>query len=174
MLRALDLTIRRRIDSLVPGEHRAPALGHGTELAQVRPYQLGDDVRQIDWNVTARMREPHVRVHVAGAGADDLAAARHLGLDELRHRRPPQGRRGRGRGARDRPRRDAARQPARRDDLRRRASRTLMPPRQGRSGLLGLLLALRDEPAPEGARRDALGEALSARRRGSRASAAWS
>ena len=49
VLRALDLTIRRRIDSLVAGEHRAPALGSGTELAQVRPYQLGDDVRQIDW-----------------------------------------------------------------------------------------------------------------------------
>src|SRR5205814_770857 len=65
VLRALDLTIRRRIDSLVAGEHRAPALGTGTELAQVRPYQLGDDVRQIDWAVTARMREPHVRVHVA-------------------------------------------------------------------------------------------------------------
>ena len=65
VLQALDLTIRRRIDSLVSGEHRAPALGSGTELAQVRPYQLGDDVRQIDWAVTARMREPHVRVHVA-------------------------------------------------------------------------------------------------------------
>ncbi len=65
VLRALDLTIRRRIDSLVAGEHRAPALGAGTELAQVRPYELGDDVRQIDWAVTARMREPHVRVHVA-------------------------------------------------------------------------------------------------------------
>src|SRR2546425_1105168 len=63
--RALDLTVRRRIDSLVSGEHRAPALGHGTELAQVRPYQIGDDVRQIDWSVTARTGEPHVRVHVA-------------------------------------------------------------------------------------------------------------
>ena len=65
ILRGLDLTVRRRIDSLVAGEHRSPALGHGTEIAQVRPYQLGDDVRQIDWAVTARTREPHVRVHVA-------------------------------------------------------------------------------------------------------------
>ena len=65
VLRGLDLTVRRRIDSLVAGEHRSPALGHGTEIAQVRPYELGDDVRQMDWAVTARTREPHVRVHVA-------------------------------------------------------------------------------------------------------------
>ena len=38
--------------------------GGGTELAQVRPYEPGDDVRRIDWNVTARMLAPHVRVHV--------------------------------------------------------------------------------------------------------------
>jgi uncharacterized protein (DUF58 family) len=65
ILRQLDLTVRRRIDSLVSGEHSSPALGHGTEIAQVRPYELGDDVRQMDWAVTARTREPHVRVHVA-------------------------------------------------------------------------------------------------------------
>lgn len=65
VLRGLDLVVRRRIDSLVAGEHRSPALGWGTEIAQVRPYQLGDDVRQMDWAVTARTCEPHVRVHVA-------------------------------------------------------------------------------------------------------------
>jgi uncharacterized protein (DUF58 family) len=65
VLRALDLSVGRRIDSLVPGEHRSPALGRGSELAQIRPYQPGDDVRQIDWNVTARMRIPHVRQQVA-------------------------------------------------------------------------------------------------------------
>ena len=64
-LRALDLSVRRRVLGLAAGEHRAAALGYGTELAQVRPYEPGDDVRQIDWNVTARMNEPHVRVQVA-------------------------------------------------------------------------------------------------------------
>jgi uncharacterized protein (DUF58 family) len=64
LLRALDVTIGRRIRGLVPGEFRAQELGGGTELAQVRPYEPGDDVRRIDWNVTARMLVPHVRVHV--------------------------------------------------------------------------------------------------------------
>jgi len=64
LLRALDVTIGRRIRGLVPGEFRAHELGGGTELAQVRPYEPGDDVRRIDWNVTARMLVPHVRVHI--------------------------------------------------------------------------------------------------------------
>ena len=64
LLRALDLTIGRRIHGALPGEFRAHDLGGGLELAQVRPYQPGDDVRRIDWNVTARTAVPHVRVHV--------------------------------------------------------------------------------------------------------------
>src|SRR6185503_17326464 len=53
-----------RIRGLVPGEYRAADLGGGFELAQVRPYEPGDDVRRMDWNVTARTTIPHVRVHV--------------------------------------------------------------------------------------------------------------
>ncbi len=64
LLRALDVTVGRRIRGLVPGDYRAHDLGGGTELAQVRPYEPGDDVRRIDWNVTARTTIPHVRVHV--------------------------------------------------------------------------------------------------------------
>src|ERR671939_1053633 len=65
LLRALDITIGRRVDSLLAGDYRSTLHGDGTELAQVRPYVPGDDVRLIDWNVTARTREPHVRVHLA-------------------------------------------------------------------------------------------------------------
>jgi len=65
LLRKVDLTVRRRIDGLLAGDHRSWATGDGTELAQVRPYAPGDDVRMIDWNVTARTGEPHVRVNVA-------------------------------------------------------------------------------------------------------------
>ena len=64
LLRALDLTVGRRIHGLLPGEFRAHDLGGGMELAQVRPYEPGDDVRRIDWNATARTTVPHVRIHV--------------------------------------------------------------------------------------------------------------
>ena len=64
-LRSLDLAVRRRVDSVLSGEFRSSQLGVATELAQVRPYEPGDDVRQIDWLATARTNEPHVRVHVA-------------------------------------------------------------------------------------------------------------
>jgi uncharacterized protein (DUF58 family) len=65
LLRALDITISRRVEGLLAGDYRSTLLGPGTELAQVRPYVPGDDVRRIDWNVTARTGEPHVRLHLA-------------------------------------------------------------------------------------------------------------
>jgi uncharacterized protein (DUF58 family) len=65
LLRALEVSIGRRVGGLLSGDYRSTLLGDGTELAQVRPYVAGDDVRQMDWNVTARTGEPHVRVHLA-------------------------------------------------------------------------------------------------------------
>ena len=65
VLRALELSVRRKVDGLLAGDHRSLRLGQGTELAQVRLYVPGDDVRKIDWNATARTGQPHVRVHVA-------------------------------------------------------------------------------------------------------------
>jgi len=65
LLRALEVSIARRMEGLLAGDYRSTLLGDGTELAQVRPYVPGDDVRRIDWNVTARTREPHVRVQLA-------------------------------------------------------------------------------------------------------------
>ncbi|MFI6498294.1 DUF58 domain-containing protein [Nonomuraea typhae] len=64
-LRRLELTIARRLDGLLQGEHLGLLPGLGSELAEARPYQAGDDVRRIDWNVTARTAEPHVRDVVA-------------------------------------------------------------------------------------------------------------
>ncbi|HZB22512.1 MAG TPA: DUF58 domain-containing protein, partial [Gaiellaceae bacterium] len=65
LLRALDVTIGRRVEGLLAGDYRSALLGSGTELAQVRPYVTGDDPRAIDWNVTARTGQPHVRVQLA-------------------------------------------------------------------------------------------------------------
>lgn len=62
LLRALDVSIGRRVEGLLAGDFRSTMLGTGSELALVRPYVPGDDVRRIDWNVTARTSEPHVRV----------------------------------------------------------------------------------------------------------------
>jgi uncharacterized protein (DUF58 family) len=65
LLRALDVTIGRRVEGLLAGDYRSVLLGPGTELAQIRPYAPGDDPRQLDWNVTARTGQAHVRVQLA-------------------------------------------------------------------------------------------------------------
>ncbi|MGI8663873.1 MAG: DUF58 domain-containing protein [Acidimicrobiales bacterium] len=65
ILRRLELTITRRLDGLLQGEHRGLVPGHGSELGEARVYQPGDDVRRIDWNVSARMRETYVRDSIA-------------------------------------------------------------------------------------------------------------
>jgi uncharacterized protein (DUF58 family) len=64
ILEALDLALVRRTAGTLPGEHRAPGVGVGTELAQLRVYQPGDDVRQLDPAASARTGLPHVRLHV--------------------------------------------------------------------------------------------------------------
>ena len=115
----------------------------------MRPYVVGDDVRKIDWNVTARTGEPHVRAHVAERRGERLAPARHVGIDDLRDRRPPQVGRRRGRRPRRRSPRRTAWQPARGRDVRRPRSRSSSRDRYGRRGLLGLLHALRREPSDE-------------------------
>jgi uncharacterized protein (DUF58 family) len=64
LLRMLDLALVRRAGGALPGDHPAPGAGAGTELAQLRPYQVGDDVRQLDAAATARTGVPHVRLQV--------------------------------------------------------------------------------------------------------------
>lgn len=64
-LEALEIAIGRRVDGLLAGDYRSMLAGTGSELHQIRPYSPGDDVRRIDWNVTARTRETHVRVELA-------------------------------------------------------------------------------------------------------------
>ncbi len=62
VLRRLEWTVIRRLDGLLQGDYRTLLRGSGLDLADLREYQHHDDVRHIDWNVTARMNQPHVRV----------------------------------------------------------------------------------------------------------------
>lgn len=61
-LRRLEWTVIRRLDGLLQGDYRTLMRGAGLDLADLREYQHHDDVRHIDWNVTARLQIPHVRV----------------------------------------------------------------------------------------------------------------
>jgi len=65
VLRRLDLVVRRKLDGLLNGDYQGLVPGHGSEQGETRLYAPGDDVRRIDWNVTARMTEPHVRETIA-------------------------------------------------------------------------------------------------------------
>lgn len=65
VLRRLELTVTRRLDGLLQGDYRGLVPGHGSEPGEAREYQPGDDVRRIDWNVTARMQSTHVRDTIA-------------------------------------------------------------------------------------------------------------
>jgi uncharacterized protein (DUF58 family) len=163
LLNALDLTIGRRVGGLLAGDYRSSVSGAGTELAQVRPYVPGDDVRLIDWNVTARTGETHVRVHLA-----ERVLVTWLVLDTS----PSMGF-----GTADRRKADVAEGVAvaighlatRRGNRLGvvtfgDASPRTTPARQGRAGLLGLLGSLREEGLeasgpPVGS--TSLGEALS-------------
>lgn len=64
-LRQLELTVTRKLDGLLQGDHQGLVPGGGTEPADGRIYSPGDDVRRMDWNLTARTGVPHVRTTIA-------------------------------------------------------------------------------------------------------------
>jgi len=159
LLHALQIQVGRRLEGMLSGDFRSSRYGVGVELAQVRPYVPGDDVRQIEWNVTARMGEPHVRVHLA-----DRVLVTWLVLDTSASMQF---------GTADRRKVDVA------DGVAvaighvatRRGNRlgittfgdgspTTLPPAQGRHVLLGLLAALQHEPPADGAGATSLGAGL--------------
>jgi uncharacterized protein (DUF58 family) len=159
LLRALDLKIARRIDGLLTGEHRTAAVGVGTELAQIREWEPGDDVRRIDWNATARSNQVQVRVDIA-----ERALTSWVLLDVSPSMRF---------GTADRRKWDVAEgvAVAMGHLASRRGNRigvvtfggnppVTLRPRQGRVGLLGVLLAVRREPETERVGRTSVGAAL--------------
>lgn len=63
-LNLLELKCRRPVEHLLAGEYRSVFRGRGIEFEDVRPYQPGDDVRTMDWKVTARTGEPHIKRYI--------------------------------------------------------------------------------------------------------------
>nr|WP_102417843.1 DUF58 domain-containing protein [Mycobacterium sp. 4858] len=64
-LRQLELTVKRKLDGVLHGDHLGLIPGPGSEPGESREYQPGDDVRRMDWAVTARTTHPHVRQMIA-------------------------------------------------------------------------------------------------------------
>ena len=64
ILQRLDWQVVRRLDGLLQGDYRSLFYGYGVDFANLREYQPEDDIRYIDWNVTARMNTPYVRLYV--------------------------------------------------------------------------------------------------------------
>ena len=91
LLRRLEWTVLRRLDGLLQGDYRTLLRGTGMDLADLREYQHHDDVRHIDWNVTARLQQPHVRVFTEDREMNawfllDLSPSMDFGSGEQRKR----------------------------------------------------------------------------------------
>ena len=91
LLRRLEWTVLRRLDGLLQGDYRTLLRGTGMDLADLREYQHHDDVRHIDWNVTARLQQPHVRVFTEDREMSawfllDLSPSMDFGSGEQRKR----------------------------------------------------------------------------------------
>ena len=87
----LDWTVIRRLDGLLQGDYWTLFRGFGLDLADLREYQYGDDVRHIDWNVTARLQTPYVREYhedreVTAWFLLDLSPSVDFGSGEVRKR----------------------------------------------------------------------------------------
>jgi uncharacterized protein (DUF58 family) len=158
-IEGLEFYLRRRLEGLLSGDTRTSMLGQGLELYQVRPYEPGDDVRWMEWNVTARTGEPHVR---------SLVAERTVTTLVLLDRSPSMTF-----GTADRRKADVAEGvvlavshlSTRRGN--RLALKTFgesdsktLPPRGGKLGLLGTLEALRSDPPRDGSGGGSLNETL--------------
>jgi uncharacterized protein (DUF58 family) len=92
LLKRLEWTVLRRLDGLLQGDHRTLMRGAGLDLADLREYQHHDDVRHIDWNVTARLQQPYVREFTEDRELSawflvDLSASVDFGSDRFTKRR---------------------------------------------------------------------------------------
>ena len=148
--------MRRRLDGLLQGNHLGLVPGPGTEPGDARPYHPGDDVRRMDWSVTARTTEPHVRQTVADRELETWVVADLSRQPRLRHRRLREARPGGRRARRRRPPDPRRRQPDRRGRRHRRADWCGSRPAAAVAHARGLLRAASPQrrSAPGGTRGD--------------------
>ncbi len=62
-IRRIEIRTKGLVNEVFGGEYQSAFKGRGMTFSEVRPYQFGDDVRQIDWNVTARNEEPYIKIY---------------------------------------------------------------------------------------------------------------
>jgi uncharacterized protein (DUF58 family) len=159
IIRRLTLDVNRRLDGMLHGDFMGIVPGRGTEPGETRPYEPGDDVRHIDWNVTARTQVPHIRETIADRELETwMLVDRSPGLDF---------------GTAVCEKRDlvlassaavgllTARGANRVGAVLLRAGDAVtVPPRQGRRNLLGILHRVLESPRVDGAGRSDLGAGL--------------
>jgi uncharacterized protein (DUF58 family) len=157
LLKRLEWTVLRRLDGLLQGDYRTLWRGAGLDLADLREYQHADDVRHIDWNVTARLQVPHVRQYtedreLAAWFLLDLSGSVDFGSDQRTKLAVSEGfvavlarmltRHGNRVGAM----------------LYGRQVDAVLAPKTGRNQVLELLTRMRQRPAPPPSRKGAAGE----------------
>lgn len=161
IIRRLTLDVSNRLDGMLHGDFMGIVPGRGTEPGETRQYEPGDDVRHIDWNVTARMQQPHIRETIADRELETwMLVDRSPGLDF---------------GTAACEKRDlvlgasagvgllTARGGNRVGAMILRGSQvTTVPPRQGRRNLLGILDRVLASPRSDGAGPSDLGAGLKA------------
>ncbi len=91
ILQRLDWQVIRRLDGLLQGDYRSLFYGYGVDFADLREYQPGDDIRYIDWNVTARMNTPYIRQYMEDREITawflvDLSPSMDFGTDSVEKR----------------------------------------------------------------------------------------
>ncbi|MEU9333517.1 DUF58 domain-containing protein [Streptomyces sp. NPDC048290] len=163
-LRHLELLFTRRPDGLLQGDHASAVPGPGSETAETRPYLIGDDVRMMDWNATARTTVPHVRRTLADRELTiwlvlDASASMDFGTARMEKRDLAVGAAAAVAFLTERAGNRLGAQLTGPDGIRR------IPPRGGRRHLLSILYAALDRPRVEpGVPEHSLGEALHALR----------
>ena len=85
-IRRIQIRTSRIVDEMLAGQYHSAFKGRGIEFEEVRPYQVGDDIRAIDWNVTARVGEPYIKLfreerELAVRLLVDLSASQGLGTN---------------------------------------------------------------------------------------------